>query len=106
LILGVTLIVLGIAAVFYSFAAGIATALFFGFFLVVGGLFHIAGSFFTRGWGGFFLSLLAGVLELPPQVRPPARRSPYQRAVCTAGHIVGCCDSGVLVAPELPGVES
>jgi uncharacterized membrane protein HdeD (DUF308 family) len=64
LILGIALIVLGIAALSYSFAAGIATALFFGFFLVVGGIFHIAGAFFTRGWGGFFLSLLAGVLEL------------------------------------------
>ena len=32
--------------------------------LAGGGLFHIAGAFFTRGWGGFFLSLLAGVLEL------------------------------------------
>jgi uncharacterized membrane protein HdeD (DUF308 family) len=63
-ILGVILIVVGIAAVSYSFAAGIATALFFGLFLVVGGLFHIAGAFFTRGWGGFFLCLLAGVLEL------------------------------------------
>jgi uncharacterized membrane protein HdeD (DUF308 family) len=64
LILGVILFVVGIAAVSYSFAAGIATALFFGGFLVVGGIFHIAGSFFTRCWGGFFLSLLAGVLEL------------------------------------------
>jgi uncharacterized membrane protein HdeD (DUF308 family) len=64
LILGVILMVVGIAALSYSFAVGVATALVFGFFLVVGGIFHIAGSFFTRGWGGFFLSLLAGILEL------------------------------------------
>lgn len=64
LILGVILIVVGIGAVSYSFAAGVATALFFGFFLIAGSVFHIAGAFFTRGWGGFFVSLLAGVLEL------------------------------------------
>ena len=62
--LGLILIVIGVAALSYSFAAGIATVLFYGLMLAGGGLFHIAGAFFTRGWGGFFLSLLAGVLEL------------------------------------------
>jgi uncharacterized membrane protein HdeD (DUF308 family) len=28
------------------------------------GAFYLVGAFFTRGWGGFFLSLLAGVLHL------------------------------------------
>jgi uncharacterized membrane protein HdeD (DUF308 family) len=32
--------------------------------MVVAGIFYIVGAFFTRGWGGFFLSLLAGVLHL------------------------------------------
>jgi uncharacterized membrane protein HdeD (DUF308 family) len=64
LILGIALIVLGMAALVYSVAASIATALFFGFILVAGGICCIAGAFFTRGWGGFFLSLLSGVLEL------------------------------------------
>jgi uncharacterized membrane protein HdeD (DUF308 family) len=64
LLLGVVLIVLGMAALTYSFAAGVALVWLFGVFLVVGGIFRIAGAFFTRCWGGFFLSLLAGVLEL------------------------------------------
>src|SRR5262249_59156255 len=44
--------------------ASIATAIVFGGFMVVGGIVYIVGAFFTRGWGGFFLSLLAGVLYL------------------------------------------
>jgi uncharacterized membrane protein HdeD (DUF308 family) len=32
--------------------------------MLVAGVFYIVGAFFTRGWGGFFLSLLAGILHL------------------------------------------
>jgi len=42
----------------------VATALVYGCFMVVAGIFYLVGAFFTRGWGGFFLSLLAGVLYL------------------------------------------
>ena len=38
--------------------ASILTAVVFGCFMVVGGIVYIVGAFFTRGWGGFFLSLL------------------------------------------------
>jgi uncharacterized membrane protein HdeD (DUF308 family) len=51
-------------AMTYSVATTISTALVFGFFLLGAGVFYLAGAFFTRGWGGFFLSLLAGVLHL------------------------------------------
>ncbi len=62
--LGVALIVLGLVAMSYSVAATISTALVFGFFLLGAGVCYLVGAFFTRGWGGFFLSLLAGVLHL------------------------------------------
>jgi uncharacterized membrane protein HdeD (DUF308 family) len=63
-LLGGALIVLGAAALVYSLAATIATTLIFGWMLLIGGVFYLVGAFYTRGWGGFFLSLLAGVLHL------------------------------------------
>jgi uncharacterized membrane protein HdeD (DUF308 family) len=64
LILGIALILLGMGAVAYSALVSVVAALFFGWFLVVGGIFHMVAAFFTRGWGGFFLGLLGGVLGL------------------------------------------
>jgi len=64
--LGVALMVLGFGVLTYTGMvwATLATALVFGCFMVVGGVTYMIGAFFTRGWGGFFLSLLAGVLYL------------------------------------------
>ena len=66
LLLGIVLILLGLVVLSYTGMvwATVATAFVFGCFMVVGGIFYIVGAFFTRGWGGFFLSLLAGVLYL------------------------------------------
>lgn len=64
LLLGILLIVLGIAALAHAWLATIATALVFGYFLLAGAALHLVGAFFTQCWGGFFLSLLAGVLYL------------------------------------------
>jgi uncharacterized membrane protein HdeD (DUF308 family) len=66
LLLGVGLVVLGLVVLSYTGMvwASLATAFVFGCFMLVGGFFYIVGAFFTRGWGGFFLSLLAGVLHL------------------------------------------
>jgi uncharacterized membrane protein HdeD (DUF308 family) len=63
-LLGAALILLGIMALSCSVTATLATALIFGCFLAVAGVCYIVGAFFTRGWGGFFLSLLGGVLYL------------------------------------------
>jgi uncharacterized membrane protein HdeD (DUF308 family) len=64
LALGILLTLLGLVALSYSCIATITTVLVFGYFLLIGGVFHIVGAFFTRGWGGLFLGLLAGVLYL------------------------------------------
>lgn len=64
LILGIALIVVGVLALGSAFLATLATVLVAGCFLVAGGVLHIAGAFWTRSWGGFFLVLLAGVLHL------------------------------------------
>jgi uncharacterized membrane protein HdeD (DUF308 family) len=65
-ILGALLTVVGVVFLTYSGAVGasLGTALVFGFLLLIAGVFHVVGAFFTRSWGGFFLSLLAGILNL------------------------------------------
>jgi uncharacterized membrane protein HdeD (DUF308 family) len=63
-VLGVALLLLGLGALSYSVLFSVATALAFGFFMLAAGVFYIVGAFFTRCWGGFFLSLLAGILHL------------------------------------------
>jgi uncharacterized membrane protein HdeD (DUF308 family) len=66
LVLGVCLVILGVAILSYTgmVYATLATALVFACFMLVGGVVYIVDAFFTRSWGGFFLSLLAGVLHL------------------------------------------
>jgi uncharacterized membrane protein HdeD (DUF308 family) len=63
-VLGAALMLLGLMAVSYSVIATLAAAIVFGYILVAAGVFYIVGAFFTRAWGGFFLSLLAGILHL------------------------------------------
>jgi uncharacterized membrane protein HdeD (DUF308 family) len=63
-LLGISLVVLGLAAISYAELVGMTTALLVGFVLVVSGLIQIAGAFLARGWGGFFLSLLGGLVSL------------------------------------------
>src|SRR5262249_18562522 len=43
-------------------AATIVSAIFFGAALTVGGAFQIVHAFWERGWGGFALSLIVGIL--------------------------------------------
>ena len=62
--LGVALISLGVSALAYSSLYTIATVEVIGVFLILGGATYIAGSFFTGSWGGFFLTLFTGVLQL------------------------------------------
>lgn len=64
-ILGVALIVLGVAAMTeYTVVASTLVVLVLGCLLLAAGVFYLVGAFFTRGWGGFFLSLMAGILHL------------------------------------------
>jgi uncharacterized membrane protein HdeD (DUF308 family) len=62
LALGIALIILGCVAVTYTFSATIATMVYLGYFLLIGGAFEVAAAFWARQWGGFFLGLLMGVL--------------------------------------------
>jgi uncharacterized membrane protein HdeD (DUF308 family) len=64
-LLGVVLIVLGVAAMTeFTVVASALFVLVLGCLLLAAGVAYLVGAFFTRGWGGFFLSLLAGILHL------------------------------------------
>ena len=62
LILGIMLIVLGVVAIGAPLVTGIATAVFIGSLVLVGGVIQFVGSFWARDWSGFFLTLISGVL--------------------------------------------
>jgi uncharacterized membrane protein HdeD (DUF308 family) len=64
LVLGISLIVLGTFAISWSLLATIASVLLFGWLLVVSGVMEVVSSFWARRWTGFFLHLLAGVLDV------------------------------------------
>jgi len=63
-LLGVALVVLGIVALGSVVIASIATALTIGVLILVAGIAETVGAFWCRGWSGFFLHLLSGVLSI------------------------------------------
>src|SRR6266542_1659383 len=63
LVLGVLLIVLGVIALGYSVPTTLVSVLFFGWLLIISGIAQGVQAFQLRGWDGFFLHLLGGVLE-------------------------------------------
>jgi uncharacterized membrane protein HdeD (DUF308 family) len=61
--LGGAIIVTGLGAVAYSFAATLTTVLLFGVLLLAGGVIQVVGAFLVRSWRGFFVAALVGVLQ-------------------------------------------
>jgi uncharacterized membrane protein HdeD (DUF308 family) len=61
---GILLIIAGILAVLMPGIAALATALFFGWLLVLSGIFEIIYAFQTRAEGGFGWKLASGILTL------------------------------------------
>src|SRR6516165_6093263 len=64
IILGVALVVLGIVALGSVVIASLAAAVAIGLLLLLGGAAEAVGAFWCRGWSGFFLELLSGVLSI------------------------------------------
>lgn len=62
LALGIVMIVLGTIAMFITPAATLGTVLVLGWLLIVSGVAESISAFQGRGWGGFFLHLIGGVL--------------------------------------------
>lgn len=63
-ILGVALVVLGFVALGSVVIASVATAVTLGVLIMLGGAGETVGAFWCRGWSGFFLHLLSGVLSV------------------------------------------
>jgi uncharacterized membrane protein HdeD (DUF308 family) len=64
LVLGIALIVLGTIAIFAAGLFTLASVVFFGWLLMIGGGALVVHAFWARRWGGFFLQLLSGLLHL------------------------------------------
>ena len=62
LALGIVLIVLGMIAIGSTFLMTIASVLFFGWLLIIGGVMEAIHAFWHKRWAGFFLDLLTGIL--------------------------------------------
>jgi uncharacterized membrane protein HdeD (DUF308 family) len=60
--LGVCLIVLGVIALGSSVLATMATVVFIGWLLLIGGILEAVHAFWRKQWGGFFIDLLTGIL--------------------------------------------
>lgn len=60
--LGIAFIILGFLAVGASTLVTLASVIFLGSLLLVGGILQLAYTISIRYWSGFFLSLLAGIL--------------------------------------------
>ena len=63
LVLGIVLIVLGTIALGSALVMTITSVFFFGWILIIGGILEAVHAFWReKGWGGFFLDLLTGIL--------------------------------------------
>jgi uncharacterized membrane protein HdeD (DUF308 family) len=62
LALGIVQIVVGVLAVGFAFSATLASVVTLGVLLLIAAGAQIAAAILARDWGGFFLSLLVGVL--------------------------------------------
>jgi uncharacterized membrane protein HdeD (DUF308 family) len=64
LALGIVLIVFGVVALGAAVLTTVASVIFFGWLLIVAGVLETLEGFWQRGWSGFFLDLLTGLLYL------------------------------------------
>ncbi len=60
--MGIVMVVLGATAIGYSVLFTLASMVFIGWLMVIGGLLQTAHAFGCKEWGGFFVDLLAGIL--------------------------------------------
>lgn len=63
-VLGIVMILVGSLALIHSCFFTVATVLGYGYLMLGVGVLLLIGSFYTGCWGGFFLSILGGILNL------------------------------------------
>lgn len=64
LLLGVVSIVAGVFAIAHPLVVTLASVIFIGASLFVGGVFQVVQSWFTKDWSGFALSIIGGLLSI------------------------------------------
>jgi uncharacterized membrane protein HdeD (DUF308 family) len=64
MLLGIALIVLGTLALIAPVIATLAAVLFYGWLLLFAGIAQVVASFATWRWGGFFLHLFMGLIDV------------------------------------------
>jgi uncharacterized membrane protein HdeD (DUF308 family) len=92
LVVGIGLIIVGMAAISSSFIATLATVIFIGSFLLVGGIMEVLNAFWAHGWRGFWIHLLAGIVYLVLglfMVRRPEKGAEFFTLMIAAALIVG-----------------
>ena len=62
LVIGIALVIIGMIAIGSAVAMTIVSVMFFGWLLIIGGVFEAIHGFTRRPWSGFFINLLGGVL--------------------------------------------
>jgi uncharacterized membrane protein HdeD (DUF308 family) len=62
LVLGALLIVVGLVAMSSTFFATLATVVILGILLMIGGVVEIVDAFLGRGWRGFWMHMLSGIM--------------------------------------------
>src|SRR5262249_40112399 len=62
IVLGVALAVVGVVAIGHPVVTSEVTMVFFGVLLLIGSGVQLASAVWARGWGGFFLQVLVGLL--------------------------------------------
>jgi uncharacterized membrane protein HdeD (DUF308 family) len=62
-ILGIVIIMVGLAAIGSAFITTLATITIFGVLLLTGGIVQIVNAFLARNWRAFFLFMLVGLLQ-------------------------------------------
>jgi len=60
--LGIALIILGTISIAFPLFMTIAAKIFLGWMILIGGIASVVHAFYARDWGGFFWSLLIGIL--------------------------------------------
>ena len=63
-LLGIAIAVLGFVALGSVVVASLATAVVIGSLILLGGIAEMVGAFWCRGWSGFFIHMLSGVLSI------------------------------------------
>lgn len=92
LILGISLIIVGLVAMSSSFIATLATVVMLGTLFLIGGAVEVVNAFWARRWRGFWMHMLAGILYVVfgfLLVEHPLASAAFFTLMLAAGLLIG-----------------